>query len=444
MQRTAVLCLGSGAVPQHFPPFWGEGSGPPDEVGQPNSTLDEEVKTFLFTGGGPSSMDILKREMLAERVRRVKPSGIRKFFDIINTMPDVISLGVGEPDFVTPDHIRQAGIRSIELGHTQYTSNYGMLELREEIAAQRRYGLLYHPTSELLVTVGVSEGVDLVMRTLIDPGDEVISPDPGYVAYEADIVFAGGVAVAVPTYAEHGFGVRASEIAAAITPRTKLILLGTPNNPTGAVIPRAELEKIAQLAVEHDLLVAVDEVYSRLVYGEEEYVSLATFPGMRERTIVLDGFSKAYAMTGWRVGYVAAPAYILEAMLKIHQYAIMCAGTAPQEAALQALRYGEDDVERMRSAYERRREMFVAGLNTIGLACCEPGGAFYAFPSIANTGMSDEVFAERLLREEQVAVVPGSSFGSAGAGYIRCAYCTSYEKLEEALVRIERFLKQRG
>ena len=388
-------------------------------------------------------MTTLKREILAERVRKVKPSGIRKFFDIINTMPDVISLGVGEPDFITPEHIRQAGIRSIEQGHTQYTSNYGMLELREEIAAMlsRRYSLSYNPTNEILVTVGVSEGVDLAMRTLIDPGDEVIAPDPGYVAYEADILFAGGVAVPVPTYAKYNFGVRAAEIAAAITPRTKMILLGNPNNPTGAVIPRHELEGIARLAVEHDLIVATDEVYSRLVY-EGEHVSIAALPGMRERTVLLDGFSKAYAMTGWRVGYVAAPAPILEAMLKIHQYAIMCAGTAPQEAALQALRHGEEDVERMYNDYARRRGMFVDGLNRLGLSCCAPGGAFYAFPSIASTGMSDEEFAEKLLFEEQVAVVPGSAFGEAGKNYVRCAYCTAYEKLEEALVRVERFLNK--
>ncbi len=388
-------------------------------------------------------MDTLKREVLAERVRRVKPSGIRKFFDIINTMPDVISLGVGEPDFVTPEHIRRAGMRSIELGHTQYTSNYGMLELREEIAAmlKHRYNLTYDPARELLVTVGVSEGVDLAMRTLIDPGDEVISPDPGYVAYEADIIFAGGVPVPVPTYAKYDFGVRASEIAAAITPRTKMILIGNPNNPTGAVVPRAELEAITRLAVEHDLIVAIDEVYSRLVY-KGEHVSIAAMPGMRERTVLLDGFSKAYAMTGWRIGYVAAPAYILEAMLKIHQYAIMCAGTAPQEAAIEALRHGEEDVERMYNDYARRRRMFVDGLNRIGLTCCEPGGAFYAFPSIASTGLSDEEFAEKLLFEEQVAVVPGSSFGAAGQNYVRCAYCTAYDKLEEALVRIERFVKK--
>ncbi|HVB73163.1 MAG TPA: aminotransferase class I/II-fold pyridoxal phosphate-dependent enzyme [Ktedonobacteraceae bacterium] len=387
-------------------------------------------------------MDTLKRELLAQRVRMVKPSGIRKFFDIINTMPEVISLGVGEPDFVTPEHIRQAGIRSIELGHTQYTSNYGMLELREEIAAvlQRRYGLDYDPKTEILVTVGVSEGVDLTMRTLIDPGDEVISPDPGYVAYEADIVFAGGKHVPVPTYAKFDFSVRASEIAAAITPRSKMILIGNPNNPTGAVIPRVELEGIAQLAQEHDLIVAMDEVYSRLVY-DTEHISIAALPGMRERTVLLDGFSKAYAMTGWRIGYVAAPKVILEAMLKVHQYTIMCAGTSPQEAALEALRHGEEDVRIMHDAYDSRRRMFVDGLNRIGLSCCEPRGAFYAFPDITSTGMTDNEFAEKLLFEEQVAVVPGSSFGAAGVGYVRCAYCTAYDKLEESLVRMERFIK---
>ena len=388
-------------------------------------------------------MDTLKRELLAQRVRLVKPSGIRKFFDIINTMPEVISLGVGEPDFVTPEHIRQAGIRSIEQGHTRYTSNYGMLELRQEIAAllQRRYGLSYDPKTEILVTVGVSEGVDLSMRTLIDPGDEVISLDPGYVAYEADIVFAGGVPVPVPTYAKYDFAVRAAEIEAAITPRTKMILLGNPNNPTGAVIPRQELEGIAKLAQQHDLIIVVDEVYSRLVY-DTEHICIATLPGMRERTVLLDGFSKAYAMTGWRIGYVAAPPAILEAMLKVHQYAIMCAGTAPQEAAIEAVRHGEEDVRVMHDAYDKRRRMFVEGLNRIGLPTCTPLGAFYAFPDITSTGMSDDEFAEKLLFEEQVAVVGGSSFGDAGRGYVRCAYCTAYDKLEEALVRMERFVKK--
>ncbi|GER86406.1 aminotransferase [Dictyobacter vulcani] len=388
-------------------------------------------------------MDTLKRDVLSQRVQQVKPSGIRKFFDIINTMPNVISLGVGEPDFVTPEHIRQAGIESIRQGRTRYTSNSGTVELREAIAAhfQRLYGLTYDPLSQILVTVGVSEGVDLAMRTIIDPGDEVISPDPGYVAYEADIIFAGGVPVPVPTYAKYDFAVRAAEIEAAITPRTKMILLGNPNNPTGAVIPREELEAIAKLAIEHDLIVASDEVYSRLVYGTE-HVSIASLPQMQERTIILDGFSKAYAMTGWRVGYVLAPAHILGAMLKVHQYAIMCAGTAPQEAALQALLHGEADVQRMHDDYARRGRMFVDGLNKIGLVCSEPRGAFYAFPYIGNTGMSDEEFAEKLLFEEEVALVPGSSFGAAGKNYVRATYCTAYDKLEEALIRIERFVKK--
>ena len=388
-------------------------------------------------------MDIAKREVLSKRVQAVRPSGIRKFFDIINTMPNVISLGVGEPDFVTPEHIRQAGVQSILQGHTRYTSNFGILELREEIAAmfQRRYGLTYDPAKEILVTVGVSEAVDIVMRALVDPGDEVISPDPGYVAYEADIIFAGGVPVPVPTYAEHNFAVRAADIANRITPRTKLLLLGTPNNPTGAVIPRSEMESIAGIAIKHDLLVIVDEVYSRLVYGVE-HVSLAAMPGMQERTIVLDGFSKSYAMTGWRVGYLAAPSHILEAVVEIHQYTIMCAGTTPQEAALEALRHGEDDVKMMHDEYERRGRMLVEGLNRIGLPACEPRGAFYAFPYIGNSGLSDEEFAEKLLFEEEVAVVPGSAFGAAGTGYARMAYCTAYEQLEEALVRMERFMKK--
>jgi len=400
----------------------------------------------LVNGMGLAShifMDTLNREVLSQRIRQVKPSGIRKFFDIINTMPNVISLGVGEPDFVTPDHIRQAGIRSIREGRTRYTSNYGLLELREEIAKtlQQRYSLNYDPATQILVTVGVSEGVDLAMRTIIDPGDEVISPDPGYVAYEADIIFSGGIPVPVPTYAQYDFGVRADDIAAVMTPRTKMILIGNPNNPTGAVVPRAELEGIARLAVEHDLIVAVDEVYSRLVY-DIEHVCIATMPGMQDRTILLDGFSKAYAMTGWRVGYVAAPVHILEAMLKVHQYAIMCAGTAAQEAALEALRHGEADVQMMHDDYARRGRMFVEGLNRIGLPCCEPRGAFYAFPYVGNTSMSDEEFAEKLLFEEEVALVPGSTFGAAGTGYLRATYCTAYNQLEEALVRIERFLKK--
>ncbi len=386
---------------------------------------------------------VVKRELLAERVRVVKPSGIRKFFDIVAGMPEVISLGVGEPDFVTPEHIRRAGSAAIENGDTHYTSNYGTPQLRQAIAQhlQQRYGLSYDPQHELFVTVGVSEGVDAALRALVDPGDEVITPDPGYVAYEAGILFAGGIPVPVTTYARDNFEVKAAAIEAAITPRTKLILFGNPNNPTGSAIARQELEAIAEVACRHDLIVLVDEVYSRLTYGLE-HTCLAALPGMRERTILLDGFSKAYAMTGWRIGYVAAPQAILEAMLKIHQYAIMCAATMSQAAALQALLHGEEDVQRMVASYAQRRRVMVDGLNRIGLTCGDPKGAFYAFPSIAVSGMSSEEFAERLLFEEKVAVVPGSAFGAAGEGFVRCAYCTAQDKIEEALVRMERFIKR--
>jgi aminotransferase len=386
---------------------------------------------------------VIKRELLAERVRIVKPSGIRKFFDIVAGMPDVISLGVGEPDFVTPEHIRQAGIAAIEAGETHYTSNYGTPPLRQAIAQhlQQRYGLDYNPQHEIFVTVGVSEGVDAALRALIDPGDEVVTPDPGYVAYEAGILFAGGVPVPVRTFAKDNFEVKAAAIEAAITPRTKLILFGNPNNPTGGVIERQELEAVAELARRHDLTVLVDEVYSRLTYGFE-HICLATLPGMRERTVLLDGFSKAYAMTGWRVGYVAAPQAILEAMLKIHQYAIMCAATMSQAAALEALLHGEEDVQQMVASYARRRQVMVEGLNHIGLTCGDPKGAFYAFPSITVTGMTSDEFAEQLLAEEKVAVVPGTAFGAGGEGFVRCAYCTAQEKIEEALVRMEHFIKR--
>lgn len=386
---------------------------------------------------------LVGRELLSRRVRAVKPSGIRKFFDIAATMPDVISLGVGEPDFVTPENIRQAGIASIQRGDTHYTSNYGTLELRQAIAdmISRLYGVNYDPRNEVMVTVGVSEGIDAAMRALLDEGDEVVVPDPGYVAYEADVVFAGGKVVPVPTSVEDQFEVKASAIEAVLTPRTKVILLGNPNNPTGAVIGREELEKIGKLAVEHNLVVLSDEVYSRLVYGEE-HVSIAALPGMREHTILVNGFSKAYAMTGWRVGYVCAPTHILEAMLKVHQYAIMCAPTMSQAAALEALLHGEADVRAMVASYNERRTLIVDGFNRIGLACYEPRGAFYAFPSIARTGMTSDDFAEKLLYEERVAVVPGSAFGAAGEGFVRCTYCTARDKIEEALTRIGRFVQR--
>ncbi len=384
-----------------------------------------------------------KRELLSQGVRAIKPSGIRKFFDIAAAMPEVISLGVGEPDFVTPEHISQAGIASIQQGMTHYTSNYGTLELREAIAdlIQRHYGVAYAPKNEVLVSVGVSEAIDASLRSLIDPGDEVIVPDPGYVAYEADVTLAGGVVVPVPTRVEDQFELKAEAIAAALTPRTKVILLGNPNNPTGAVIAADELAKIGKLAQEHDLLVISDEVYSRLVYGQE-HASIVAQPGMRERTILVDGFSKAYAMTGWRIGYVCAPAHILEAVLKVHQYAIMCAPTMSQAAALEALLHGEDDVQRMVAEYDGRRKLIVEGLNAIGLTCYEPHGAFYAFPSIARVGLSSDEFAQQLLDEEKVAVVSGSAFGEAGEGFVRCAYCVARDKIEEAIERMGRFVQK--
>ncbi len=385
---------------------------------------------------------LTQREMLSARVRAIKPSGIRKFFDIAAAMPDVISLGVGEPDFVTPERISQAGIAAIQAGMTHYTSNYGSIELREALSAhlQRRYGVTWNPKTEIMVTVGVSEAIDATLRAVIDPGDEVIIPDPGYVAYEADVTLAGGVVVPVTTRVDDEFEIKASAIEAALTPRSKVILLGNPNNPTGAVIARAELEKIAELAQRHDLLIISDEVYSRLVYGEE-HVSIAALPGMKGRVALVDGFSKAYAMTGWRVGYICADAHLLEAVLKVHQYTIMCAPTMSQAAALEAITHGENDVLAMVASYNERRSLMVNGLNSIGLTCYEPRGAFYAFPSITSTGLTSDEFAERLLKDEQVAVVPGVAFGAAGEGFIRCTYCTAREKIEQAIERMGRFVQ---
>ena len=386
------------------------------------------------------------REFLAQRVQRVKPSGIRRFFDIAATMHDVISMSIGEPDFVTPRHICEAAIASINAGETHYTSNYGTVALREAIAEhlQTRYGLTYHPADEIVATVGVSEALDAALRAVVDIGEEVLVPDPGYVAYEAGIIFAGGVPVPVPTRAANGFEPLAADFASRVTPRTKAILIGSPNNPTGSVISRTQLAGIAKVAQEHDLVVISDEIYSRLVYGVD-HISIASLPGMWERTITLNGFSKAYAMTGWRIGYAAAPRHILEAMLKIHQYTILCAPTDAQAAALQALHHGEADVVAMVTEYDRRRQLLVDGFNRMGLACHVPRGAFYAFPDITSTGMTAAEFTEALIKEERVAVVPGDAFGEAGAGFIRCAYCVAYDQLEEALTRIERFVtRHRG
>ncbi|HEX2170826.1 MAG TPA: aminotransferase class I/II-fold pyridoxal phosphate-dependent enzyme [Dehalococcoidia bacterium] len=360
-------------------------------------------------------------------------------------LDNVISLGVGEPDFVTPWNVREAAIYSIERGHTMYTSNYGLIELRREVAAylRRLYGVEYDPAREILITVGVSEGLDLAARATLNPGDEVIVPDPSYVSYAPCVVLAGGEVVPVPTYRENDFQVTAADIAGKITPRARAILIGFPNNPTGAVVDRDELSRIARLAADRDLLVYSDEIYSRLVYGVD-HTCFSALPGAHERTVLLGGLSKSHAMTGWRVGFAAAPADIIEGMMKVHQYAVMCAPTAAQMAAVEALRSGDEAVQEMVEDYDRRRRVMVSGLNDLGLDCFEPRGAFYAFPSIRRTGLSSEQFAEQLLLEEKVAVVPGSAFGESGEGYVRCCYATSLSQIKEALARISRFVARYG
>jgi aminotransferase len=385
------------------------------------------------------------RGFVSERLATIPPSGIRRFFDIAATMEDVISLGIGEPDFDTPEPIVQAGIEALKRGETHYSSNAGLMALRQAIAAQieRLYGPSYDPASEVLVTVGVSEGLYLALAATLDPGNEVIVPEPCFVAYAPEVVFAGGRPVVVQATVENNFQVTAEDIAAAITPRTKALLIGYPSNPTGAVMSRERLSAIAAVAKQHDLLVISDEIYDRLVYGVN-HVCLPSLPGMRSRTILLQGFSKSYAMTGWRVGYVAAPAEIMSTIYKVHQYTIMCAPTVSQYAALAALLEGEPYVEEMVAEYDRRRRLIVGGLNEIGLACFEPQGAFYAFPSIGISGLDENEFAEELLQEEQVALVPGSAFGEAGQGYVRCSYATAYEKIEEALERLHRFVRRHG
>lgn len=385
------------------------------------------------------------RSFVARRVAEVPPSGIRRFFDIAATMEDVISLGIGEPDFVTPQRIIQAGIRSLEEGHTHYTSNSGIWELRVALAEylERLYGVHYDPEQELLVTVGVSEALYLALTAVLDPDDEVIVPQPCFVAYEPEVIFAGGTPIILPLRVEDAFQIRAEALEPFITPRTKALLIGYPNNPTGAVMSREGLLKVAQVAQKHDLLVISDEIYDRLVYGVE-HTCFASLPGMRERTVLLGGLSKSHAMTGWRIGYAAAPAELMAAMRKVHQYTIMSAPTIAQMAALEALRHGEEEVERMRQEYDRRRRLIVGGLNALGLSCFEPRGAFYAFPSIAASGMASEEFSLRLLEEEKVAVVPGSAFGVGGEGFVRCSYATAYEKIEEALERMARFVQRHG
>ena len=390
----------------------------------------------MFESGRPA-----RRGVVSSKLDAVSASGIRRFFELIATTDGVISLGVGEPDFVTPSRIRAAAIRSIEDGHTAYTSNHGLIELREAIGRQlqRLYGVTYDPESEIIVTTGVSEGLNLATQAILDEGDEVLSADPTYVAYMPTVSLAGGEFVPVPTPATDGFRLRASELETRITPRSKAVLLGYPANPTGAVMDRAGLEAIAALAAANDLFVISDEIYDRLVYGVEQ-VCFASLPGMKERTLLLGGFSKTYAMTGWRLGWVCAPAFLTDAMMKVHQYVMMSAPTVAQHAALEALRSGEEDARGMLAEYERRRELVVRSCREMGLDLVEPEGAFYAFPSVARTGLTDEEFAERLLMEEKVAVVPGSAFGPGGCGHVRICYAQTYELLVEAMRRIARFV----
>jgi aminotransferase len=381
-------------------------------------------------------------DRIAEKVRQMKGSGIREFFDIAQRMEGAISLGVGEPDFVTPWSIREACIFSLEKGYTSYTSNWGLLELREALsdAIYKESGVYYEPEGEILITTGVSEAFDLAVRALVNPGDEVILHEPSYVSYPSCTIFAGGTPVCVDTRVEDEFRLRADRLEERITDRTKAVILSYPNNPTGATLSRKDLEEIADVVNEHDLLVISDEIYGRLTY-EGVHTYFSSLNGMQERTILLNGFSKAYAMTGWRLGYAAGNKEIMEAMMKIHQYVMLCAPITAQKAALEALRCDEE-VERMVSEYNRRRKLIVKGLRDIGLSCFEPKGAFYTFPSIQTTGLTSEEFAKRLLVEEKVVVIPGSVFGACGEGFVRCAYAVSHHMIKEALERIERFLER--
>ena len=384
-----------------------------------------------------------RKQHISQRTNKLSPSGIRKFFDLLSSIDGVISLGVGEPDYTTPWHIRESAIESIEKGQTMYTSNSGMPELRKELARylKTEYKVDYDPANELLITVGVSEALDLTMRAILDPGDEVILPDPSYVAYSSCVILAGGKPVHIPTYEANNFEITAKDIEERLSSKTRAILIGYPSNPTGAVMSRKKLADIAALAIKHNLTVISDEIYSKLIYGAE-FTCFASLPGMKEHTVLLGGFSKAFAMTGWRVGYAAAPKEIVAAMTKIHQYTMMCVSTISQMAALEALKGEQDSIAEMVEDYNRRRQVIVKGLRDIGLSCFEPKGAFYAFPSIRCTGMTSEEFAEKLLSEEKIAVVPGSAFGKCGEGYIRCCYATSLPDIEEALKRMGRFVKK--
>ncbi len=383
---------------------------------------------------------------LSKRVAGLRPSGIRKFFDIAATMKDVISLGIGEPDFTTPKPILEAGLRSLQNGETHYTSNHGKLELRQALAdnLRRLYGVQYDPVEEMVITVGVSEALYLAMTAILDPGDEVIIPTPCFVAYQPEVIMAGGVPVEIPTSMEDNFQVDPARIRQAITPRTKAIFVGYPSNPTGAVASREVLTEIAQIAEQNDLILLSDEIYDRLVYDFQHVCVPALSESIKRRTILLGGFSKDYAMTGWRIGYAAGPSDIIKGMIRIHQYTIMSASTTAQDAAIAAFAVGEKYIQEMLTEYNRRRRMLVDGLNKLGLKTFEPRGAFYAFPNISASGMNDEMFCQKLLEEEHVAVVPGNSFGPGGEGFVRMCYATAYEKIEEALRRMEKFMNRYG
>ena len=382
-------------------------------------------------------------KILNSAVTEIKPSGIRKFFDIAEQMKDVISLGVGEPDFPTPWHIRSEAIHSLEKGKTRYTSNQGLLTMREEIAAltERKHGK-YNPKTEILVTVGGSEGIDAIIRAVVENGDEVIIPQPSYVCYEPITVLAGGVPVIIETKAQNEFRITPEELKNAITPKTKLLILPYPCNPTGAIMRKEDLEAIAEVLKNTNILVLSDEIYSELTFGNDKHVSIASIDGMWERTVVVNGFSKAYSMTGWRLGYAMGPQEIIKQATKIHQFAIMCAPTTAQYAAIEALRNGDEDIARMREEYDMRRRLIVDGFNKLGLTCREPLGAFYAFPCIESSGLSSDEFCEKLLYDMKVAVIPGTAFGECGEGHIRCSYAYSLDNINEALTRIEAFVKK--
>ncbi|WP_416728648.1 aminotransferase [Fictibacillus sp. JL2B1089] len=379
---------------------------------------------------------------LSNTVQSIQPSGIRRFFDLASSMENVISLGVGEPDFVTPWNVIEASYHSLEQGYTAYTANAGLFELRKEISRymKRRFGVTYSAEDEMVVTVGASQAIDIALRAVLNPGEEVIVVEPSFVSYAPTVTLAGGVPVPVNTYSEDDFKLQPEQIEAAITDKTKVIMLCSPNNPTGTVLSKGDLERIAEVVEKHDLLVISDEIYAELTY-DEPYTSFPAVKNMRDRTILISGFSKAFAMTGWRLGFACGPKDILQAMLKIHQYTMMCAPTMAQHAALEALVNGQKDVVKMKESYRQRRSLVIHALEEMGLSCHVPGGAFYVFPSIEKTGLSSEEFAEQLLMKEQVAVVPGSVFGESGEGHVRCSYATSVQKLEEAMRRIDRFLQ---